>query len=375
MSIISIGGAGIPLPYPQNTVSYIPNGGTNKIALPAGGTTLIPSGTFWVAPGPYTFIQVLDPVTTLWLTVSTTSGNEGMYINSDGTNYRLANLTGCPVGAIVTNVGSGYTSAPTVTPSAGGSTWTAIVGGAVSQTVTIGTAGSNYTYPPIVQFSAPPAGGVPATGYATLSSGAVSSITVVDQGAGYTSAPTIFLTTNPLDPNLTSSTVTITPAKATAALTGSGTVTAVLCTNPGVPQTSLITLTFTSASGSNAAATVIGCFTTTAAATTGTAGSTYLNVAYKGTALGGNNTSTAGAVKNPSIGPGIFQIREANFGYVTGSGGSIANATFPIIDGGIYQNVSATSTLIGPPTTTPTTPVTFTTAFGGVADVSFITPL
>ena len=61
------------------------------------------------------------------------------FVDSDGQNYRLANLTGCPVGALMTNVGSGYTSAPTVAASAGSSAWTAVVGGAINSTVTVTT--------------------------------------------------------------------------------------------------------------------------------------------------------------------------------------------------------------------------------------------
>ena len=85
------------------------------------------------------------------------------YIVADGTNWRLINRTGCPTAAVITNVGSGYTSAPTVTASAGGSLWKAIVGGAINTTVTVTTAGT-YNYVPTIVFSAPPAGGINATG-------------------------------------------------------------------------------------------------------------------------------------------------------------------------------------------------------------------
>jgi hypothetical protein len=376
MSLIGIGGSGIALPYPANNYGYAPVGGTNKLALPAGGTWLVPSGTWIITTGQYTFLQALDPVTNTWFILAPDATFDT--INSDGANYRLANLTGTMIGAIVTNVGSAYTSAPVVTASAGGSTWTAIVGGAISQTVTIGTAGSNYTLAPTVLISAPPVGGVQATAYATLTAGAVSSITVVDQGAGYTAAPTITLVTNPSDPNIASTLSPITVAKATCTLTGANTVTAVLCTYQGTPLTALPTLAFSGGGGSAAAATAIGVFTTTAAALTGTAGAAYNPSApYYGTALGGYTTAAAGAVVNPSIGTKAFTPRPANFGVVTSTAGSaIANATFPINDGGLYQNASAVSTLVGPPNLTlVTTGVTFTTTFGGVSDISFITPM
>jgi hypothetical protein len=58
-----------------------------------------------------------------------------------------------------------------------------------SGTVTAG--GSAYTSSPTVTFSAAPAGGVTATGTATVSGGAVTAIVVTNNGNGYTSAPTI----------------------------------------------------------------------------------------------------------------------------------------------------------------------------------------
>jgi len=58
-----------------------------------------------------------------------------------------------------------------------------------SSTVTAG--GSSYSSTPTVTFSAPPAGGITATGTATVASNAVTAITITNPGNGYTSAPTI----------------------------------------------------------------------------------------------------------------------------------------------------------------------------------------
>ena len=396
MSIIGIGGVGIGLPYPPNNFGFAPFGGTNQIVLPSGGTYIIPAGTYMAAPGPYTMLQVLDPVSGLWVTISTSASQVPMYVNSDGGNYRLANLTGQMVGAIMTNIGSGYTSPPVVTPSAGGSTWTAIIGNAgsnygfsVSQTVTVGTAGSGYTLPPIVSFSAPPAGGLPATGYATLSGSTVGSITVVDQGAGYTSAPTVTITANPLDPNVNN----IVTAKATAALYNTaagaptGYVSAIVCTYGGTSnQSTLPTLTITSSSGSSAAATPLGMFTMNAASTSGTAGAGYgTSLNYSVLTSGGIVSPTAGAIVNPSWGPNLYRVRPGNLGtLVSSAGGAIANTTLPVIDGGLFQaplNASATGVvapqgiLVGNPISTPSTAVTLTLTNGGTTDRSFITPV
>ena len=64
--------------------------------------------------------------------------------------------------------------------------------GAVTGTTVSGGAG--YTSAPAVAFSAPPAGGVQATGTANISGGVVTSITLTNAGSGYTAAPTVTFT-------------------------------------------------------------------------------------------------------------------------------------------------------------------------------------
>lgn len=72
----------------------------------------------------------------------------------------------------------------------------ALPGGNINK-LTITAAGSGYTSPPTVTFSAAPAGGTTATGVAVLdngnpiTTGAVTSITLTNPGQLYTSAPTI----------------------------------------------------------------------------------------------------------------------------------------------------------------------------------------
>ena len=65
----------------------------------------------------------------------------------------------------MTTTGTGYTSAPSVTIASGNSIWRPVLGSYVSS-VTIPNGGVNYTYAPTVTFSAPPAGGIQATGIA-----------------------------------------------------------------------------------------------------------------------------------------------------------------------------------------------------------------
>jgi len=171
--------------------------GLSEITLAGAQAYIVPPGNYIADVGRYTLLQWYDNLLGIWRNSSNLAGSR--ILNSDGTNYRLINSTGCPVGADITNVGSGYTSAPAVAVSGtGGSLWTAIVGGSINTTVTVTTGGS-YNYIPNLIFSQPPAGGVQATGYAVIAAGAISSVTVTNRGAGYVTAPTITIVQDPRD--------------------------------------------------------------------------------------------------------------------------------------------------------------------------------
>ena len=99
------------------------------------------------------------------------------------------------VGSVtVTNGGTGFTSAPTVTFANGGGSGaaaTANVNQAVTS-VTVTNPGSGYGSAPIVTFAAPPSG-TTATGIATITSTVVA-VNVTNPGSNYTSAPTVGFT-------------------------------------------------------------------------------------------------------------------------------------------------------------------------------------
>ena len=347
-------------------------GATNQITLQAGETYTVPAGDVWYQLGPYTDLQQFDTITQSWRGIGGMRGGRGGigYVLADGANYRLANQTGCAVGALITNGGSGYTSAPTVTASAGSSIWKAIVGGAVSTSVTVSSGGSGYTYPPAVIFSAPPTGGIPATGYSTLSSGAVSSITVTNQGAGYTSAPTITLINDPREsPNIpiAGSTVTYgTGASAVATLTGANTITGLLCLDHGTPLTALPTLSFSGGGGSSAAATVIMCWTITGTSTS-TAGAGLSGTAAWVTAED-SFPSTAAAYTNPATQSNLVTIRKADIRAAIAS--NAISGTPVIYDGGIYT--SSPIVLVMANASVVTTAPVLTATVGGAVDTSYL---
>jgi hypothetical protein len=350
------------------------------VPLVAGGAYVIPSGQYQVVPGPLTFFQWYDPVTQIWRPYQTPTQSDSYTITSDGSNYRLANLTGGVVGAVITNAGTGYTNgiyppsaqlgtaaAPSITVAAGASSvlakGTLIVGGALPTAAgnyTI-TGGSNYTYAPTVTISAPPAGGVPATATCTISGGAVNAITITNQGAGYTAAPTITLTTHPLDTTGAGASIV---ASTAFALAGSGTVTAITFPINGVGYTAVPALSFSPAS--TTAATAIMCFTCTAVTWTGATNAGNGNFGL----IGSTVTAGTATLTNPAISTGIFTPRYGQTAFST----TASPTTTVIVDGGLHQTVpnavlvlNSNGTISGATTTTITQ--------GGAADLSYLIPL
>ena len=345
----------------------------NAISLASGQTwTVSPAGTYYVRTGLYTVLQVYDPVTTTWRSVGGAGLGEAnsFYLESDGVNYRLANLSGCTVGAVITNKGSGYTSAPTVTISGQNSIWKAVVGGQVG-TVTVSNGGSNYTYPPTVLISSPPAGGIQATAVATLTTGAVSSVTLINVGGGYTSPPSFTFINDPREG--VNGVVQGSGAAAVCALTGAQTISGILCIDPGSGGlTSVPSFTFSGGGGSSLAATVLMCWSIISLPSPG------------GTNTGWGSSppalvsaldpyaaiSISSGVTNPATQQGIVKVRPATL-YYANTTGSLTATGAAIYDGGIYTGVP-TAVVPSNGNAFATTTFSFSSAMGGVSDTSFI---
>jgi hypothetical protein len=132
MAFPRIGGVGIPL----NVASGLaPPGGTsqgltNGITLLPGKRYIIPAGIYALDLDLVSNVEFLDPVTGIWRVMSAAYADGHTVVNSDGANFAIANMTGFPVGGLITNAGTGYTNGIgtaatglTITPSAGASTW------------------------------------------------------------------------------------------------------------------------------------------------------------------------------------------------------------------------------------------------------------
>lgn len=359
-------GVGLPLPqylYPSELTNAPYDTGTNYVALAPGDALTVPAGTWYLAPGAVSLVQVLEPVTGIWRNYVAVRG-QPEYMKSDGFTLRIANLTGCPIGAIVQNGGSAYVQATTtVTASTGGSTWQPIVGGQCS-VVTINNPGSGLSIAPLVFIPPPPSPGVAATAYATLSAGTVSGVTLSNVGAGYLTAPTAAILPSQFDPNF--GTTAIVNPTVTLGLTGAGKITAVLCTNSGTAQANATAPTLTAA-GAGTAATIAAVMLSTV---TGT------SIAVVGAGYGTAELTTVGGVPSqtsaytdPAIELTGFRPRPAVIG-LTITGGTIA-AVGTIYDSGLFAGVPAALVLTnGIVTTVGTVSLTL----GGANDLVMLQP-
>lgn len=383
MGIQKIGAFGQTFTNPPMAVALAPG---ERFLLPAGqgvlgtfaqgpsgangwtGNTL--TGEYMLDVGPFTDLQVYNSVLQVWESYAPFSG-EACTVSSDGNNFSLANTTGCPVGAVITNAGSGLTNGfntVTVTPSSGGSTWNTIVGGAINTTVTITAGGSGYTKAPILVFN-PPAnqGSIPyilPTAICTISSGAINAVTVTNQGAGLVSAPTITVIPAIGDTTGAGGVLTV-----NATLAGSGTLLWMGMATPGTGLTSVPTFTFSPAS--SIAATAIMNFTVTGLTVTA-AGVAYPSNGVFGFVVTGSQVAGTAANTNPAYDKNWIGVRLANV-TVTNSGTTFSGTTVVVNDPGYgYERVPD---VIYPSYVGATTQAQLTPTVGGQNDFSYLQPI
>jgi hypothetical protein len=318
MSLMKIGGAsnlagpGYPISLAPGQAFMLPAGqgvvgSFGAVNYPQVGSGNVLTGQYIISLGLYTQLQMYDPTLNAWRTIA--SGLPWGYntVSSDGQNFRVVNPTGCPNAALITNAGSGYTngfygfvnsfnssgaavviangavtqgnSTFTATPSAGGSTWNMIVGGAINTTISatgtvfqsqggilspfggtgtglVGSGGSNYTRAPIIMFTAPPNQGqqpcILPTAICTISAGAINAVTVVNQGAGLLGLPGITVVNQPGD--TTGGGALLGWTSGNSAQVGSGTLLALWPSFLGTALSAVPTFTFSPASTTAATA-------------------------------------------------------------------------------------------------------------------------
>ena len=377
-----------PFPFPSTSPQNV--GVPGALMLIPGQRYVVPQGEYIITTGSQTILQWWDPTNTIWRDYA--GPLTTWQVDSDGTNYSLVNMSGCVVGANITNAGSGGVNGigpnqtgSTVTfgaPAAGGVTATAqgyvVVGGTVpAPTVTQG--GSGFLVPPVVCCDPPPPGGVQATFTSTISAaGVITGVTQVNPGAGYTSIPQFYIIPQPIfyqgairfpgdtpqtvpapglinpanvwngspfQPNIVTGT---TGALLTGnALAGSGTLTAIVMTafGNGYTGSTVAAVTFGGTSLGAAAATSIMSFCINSATVTG-AGTGYVVGAPAITTLGTiattNNNNTFGSRPGRGIvtnANGSFTVQDPGFG--------IQSATANIGGGAITTLASVPAATLG----------------------------
>lgn len=345
--------------------------GHRAVTLLASEAYYIPSGSWMAQIGPYTALQYLDGQTGTWRSFGGEGINRVVQITSDGANYRLANMTGVPVGALITNGGSSLTNGidtVTVTASAGGSTWRTVVGGSINTTIAITTAGSGYTYPPIIVIDPPTTqGGIAATATCAITSGAISSVTVQNIGAGYTTAPTARVYNDPRDTTGGGAALTV-----NSTLTNSGVMLAMYPKDHGTVLTAVPTFTFSPAS--TIAATAIMNFTVTGV-TVDAGGAAYGNAQPFLITTQGGIVSGTQAVTQPYFGKGLITPRPAQIAGTSTAGGAITATGAVIVDAGYGFQAVPNGIVVAGGSGLATTVGQVTLTVGGTTDTSILQPL
>jgi hypothetical protein len=235
------------------------------------------------------------------------------------------------------------------------------------------TAGTGYNFPPIAVIDAPPTGGGQASAIVTsLSTGTipVANVQIINQGYGYTSAPKVTFIPDPREasattPGPTSNAVVVLTLTATGQLTG------LYPVAHGTAQTSVPTLTITTAT-TTAQATVVMNFTVTGQGAYTTGGSSLGSL----TLMSVSNTIAASTnfITNPlHNGVGLTFPRPARIVATLSSGVASSTTGTTIEDGGLgIQQVPSMVPLYSITSTTAVVPQPGTATVGGVTDTSYI---
>jgi hypothetical protein len=229
--------------------------------------------------------------------------------------------------------------------------------------------GAGYGVPPLVMIPPPPpaavnsngVGGIPAAAIAIIASGTVSSISMINQGAGYPTAPVAVIVPSPFDPNLNTG---ITAATVTFTLGSSGVIMGALVTNNGspLPNGSLGSVTLSvGGAGSSGSLTANVLQTVVQGSVSGAGTGTAFATTYGGGPVAGIGNSPA----NEGI---AFLPRMANIGFASVT----AQFLGTIYDGGLFESAPTVAVVPGAGATPTIATVALT--MGSQYDIAVIQP-
>ena len=354
--------------------------GVLPITLAPGQSMIVPIGQWRAIPGRYSTVQFYDQATQRWRNFPGQQAGAPTVISSDGTDVRIANTTGTPVSAVITNVGNGNATngfnTVTVTPSAGNSTWRTLVGGSVNTTVNVNANlnAGNYSLAPLIVWQ--PAGNqtlpfMPPEFICNLSAnGNINTVTCINGGAGLTAPGTLTFIQQPGDTNPGGANLVL-----NANLTNSGNLTALWPVAQGTGLTAVPTLTFSV--GGSMAATVLMDFTVTGILNTTNVGANY-GASQAVTIISANGVSNIVANANSALTTNydteIVPPRMAWISACSVANGQVNNGNqVYIVDGGKnLQAVPVLTVIPGNQTGANISQAVFTAAVGGVNDSSYL---
>lgn len=341
-----------------------------SISLLSGGIIYLPVGNFYIDCDTQTAVQFFDANSGLWRIFQTGTPGQPLFVASDGTNYRVINLSGTISGVGTITAGTLYNQAnatvsfaapfagtPSITATA-----TPIVGGSLTFTVTSG--GTGYTNPYFVIQPPNQCGGIPglclpaSISSSTLTAGVISSPVTSFAGAGYVSVPTVTVI-DAVATGVTPGSGAVITAAIANGTPASGGITGIVMKNPGAGYdgTHIPAVTFGGATGSGASATALPWMAlksiTVAGTNTGYTASVVIETSL------GNGTAEANIVDDI---PGTFEGRAV----VAQSGGVLGT---PVIEeaGGGFQTVPLAKQ-VGNATADGSVNATFTAVVGGITN-------
>jgi len=372
--------------YPgQSTGVNLPQ----TVTLLSGSAFYLPDGSFMLKLPAQSVLQWKDTATGLWRVTDSGPSSHPIPVTSDGSNFRVLNISGTIQGIGSLTAGTGYAQATTTltfaAPNASNfpaitATATPIIGGSLTFAVT--TAGTGYVNPQLYIPHPTQCGGTPGlciaanAHVATLTTGGIATLATDFAGAGYITAPlpnTITLTPaqfqqlSQQELNLTNTLIIVDPAGTGAVITPSiangtptsGGLTGAIMTNNGAGYdgTHIPAVTITGA-GSSAAATAIPSMALQSVTVGGT------NTGYTSSVIVETSLSAAGAISpiyDEPVQPRVGRVVAAQSGGVLGT---------PVVEdaGNGFQTVPLAKQ-VGNATADGSVNATFTPVVGGVRNI------
>ena len=186
-TVAQITAPGFPITEPtipvEATANAVVVGGVVNVEVPTGT-----QGSGYTSAPIITFSDPPTPPEGSGQTASRATGYPLMVADAPGSATQKVQSI------VLTNTGSGYTTAPTITFSSGNAAAIATIQTSLVSKFIVTNEGSGYTETPIVTITGGGGSGATAVAVVNPSSGTVTGINIITEGTGYTSVPNVKIT-------------------------------------------------------------------------------------------------------------------------------------------------------------------------------------